>query len=233
MNAVIFDLDGTTFRQNIFLPQACCITEALTTVSGHYMGFGPEDVPEDVQVDWTGQTDYSIAHQMLMKARVRGDHDEMLRRWEVLYADLFRRRCPTSLESHVTDGWPDLLENCQRVGWTNRVVTGNICDVALRKVMRAGLADYFDLEGSGYGNEMSTREGALTEALRGCHEAVVVGDTWRDIEAAHRCGVPCIAWKTPRHTKKSLKAAERIVTTGDTADVFVAITELMGARAHA
>jgi phosphoglycolate phosphatase len=210
IEAVIFDLDGTTLRENIFLPQATCITEALSYVAGTDFGYGPDCVPEHLQVDWTGQTDWGIATQMLQKARLGVPLDDLLDGWARRYERLFLHRCPTSLRDHVTDGWPDLLENVERRGWENRVVTGNVRQVAILKLRRAGLHSYFNLPDSGYGDDRTTREAVLTEALRGLTGAVVVGDTWRDIDAAKACGVPVVAFKTPRHTVKSLRKADAI-----------------------
>jgi phosphoglycolate phosphatase-like HAD superfamily hydrolase len=120
-----------------------------------------------------------------------------------------------------------LEELCMR-GWPLRIVTGNLRVVAYMKLRRAGLAEYFDLKPSGTGDEGRNRADIVRHAMTGLDAAVVVGDTWRDIAAAHEAGLPCVALKTDRHTVDSLAKADVLALTVD--DIIPGLEALLNDR---
>jgi phosphoglycolate phosphatase-like HAD superfamily hydrolase len=98
--------------------------------------------------------------------------------------------------------------------------TGNVAEGARVKLAHAGLHGHFEWgEGAiaGFAADGEAREDVVAAALRRASarlgralapdEALVVGDTPRDVSAAHRHGVPVLAVATGRFTVDELRAA--------------------------
>ncbi|HYG68656.1 MAG TPA: HAD hydrolase-like protein, partial [Anaeromyxobacteraceae bacterium] len=106
--------------------------------------------------------------------------------------------------------------------------TGNVVDGARIKLAHGGLDRFFDWGASavcGFAADGEARERVVAAALRrACarlgrevdpREALVVGDTPRDVEAAHHVGIPVLAVATGRYGMDELAAtgAEHVVPT--------------------
>lgn len=207
MIGTLFDLDGTILTDGIFLPQATCITEAITAVYGFNAGNGPDHVPPEVQTDWTGKTDTGILADICANAGIPNDEIEAgFDDWYKEYLRLFAARCPTNLRAKVREGMPEVLEQCVAIGAV-RVTTGNIYEVAKMKLVLAGVAHLIDLTNSGFGNQTVERKQLVKLAAEGLPDAVCVGDTWRDIKAAHDNGFRAIGVATERFSMVDLHAA--------------------------
>jgi phosphoglycolate phosphatase-like HAD superfamily hydrolase len=106
--------------------------------------------------------------------------------------------------------------------------TGNVVEGARLKLGRGGLDRYFDWGAGavvGFAADGEEREKLVHAALRragarlgrplAAREALVVGDTPRDVEAAHHAGCPVLAVATGRFPEAELRAcgADHVVPT--------------------
>ena len=124
-------------------------------------------------------------------------------------AGALRERCPGVLEA---------LAAVTERGWVNALLTGNGPNRARYKVIAAGIdADLFDWEYSAFGHLSPTRH-HLTASARttlGDRDAVIIGDTPKDGEAADSAGLPFIAVATGAYTAEELRATSALVVVDD------------------
>ena len=113
----------------------------------------------------------------------------------------------------VYPGVPELLSSLASSGHLLGLTTGNIEAAAHIKIARAGLNRYFTF--GGYGSD-SPHRGELTKigiqratAILGMPpaEVYVVGDTPRDVEAAHYAGAIAVGVATGHFTVEQLREA--------------------------
>jgi phosphoglycolate phosphatase len=103
------------------------------------------------------------------------------------------------------------LEALREAGFALGMRTGNARLLALRKMRAGGLADL--LYNGGFGDRAIEREdvvrtGAIACAPAGAARAsVLVGDTVRDVTAAHAADLSCLAVPTGAATAEELRAA--------------------------
>jgi phosphoglycolate phosphatase len=128
-------------------------------------------------------------------------------------------RLPVEVDSspgyRVMQGVEDLLARLVEADTLLGLVTGNIEGAAHIKLSRARLGRYFLF--GGYGSDSSVRSDltlaaiARAEALSGHHidpaEVIVVGDTPRDIEAAHGAGTIAVGVATGEFDVDALREA--------------------------
>jgi phosphoglycolate phosphatase-like HAD superfamily hydrolase len=128
----------------------------------------------------------------------------------------------------VLPGVAGLLETLAQRGAFVGLCTGNIAAGARIKLARGALDGYFDWSESGvngFGADGEARERIVEAVLlrasrrlgRPFHpsEALVIGDTPRDVEAARTAGVPALAVATGRFSAGDLRAcgADHVVET--------------------
>lgn len=121
------------------------------------------------------------------------------------------------------------------LGWTNAILTGNGPRRARYKVLAAGYdADSFDWEHSFFGHESPTRHHLTADAqasLAG-HDAIIIGDTPKDGEAADSAGFPFIAVATGSFTAEQLRQTNAVLVIDDFETgleaAIEAITQLAG-----
>jgi phosphoglycolate phosphatase-like HAD superfamily hydrolase len=120
----------------------------------------------------------------------------------------------------VLPGVVEVLEALRVRAALVALCTGNVVEGARLKLARGGLDRYFDWGTSavcGFAADGEERERVVRAALRRASdrlgrsvapsEALVVGDTPRDVEAAHAAGVPVLAVATGRYGVAELRAA--------------------------
>lgn len=195
--AVLLDFDGTILRDNIYEPQAQALCAAVEKTF---------HVPvERYSVDWVGKTDLQLARELLGD---RGNFDAGLEAYKENYYREFLNRKPLNIP--VREGWLDVLPQLRRECRT-ALVTGNILSVALAKVSGASLKDeWLGVGCSAYGNDSENRAELVAIALQRtqAQHTILVGDTWRDIEAAHANDIPAIALVTEKHPVGDLLYAD-------------------------
>ncbi len=120
----------------------------------------------------------------------------------------------------VLPGVVDALEGLHARGAIVALCTGNVVAGARVKLARGGLDRYFDWGAGavcGFAADGEERERVVRAALRRASErlgrtlapgeALVIGDTPRDVSAAHAVGVPVLAVATGRYAEAELQAA--------------------------
>ncbi len=211
---VLFDLDGTLLPEGECLPQAQAIVEAVATV------FGVK--PDLNAIDRSGTTDLEVARSL---ARQQGVADEVFDLHRALlyttYTRLFRESFPPTLSPRL--GWHEVLGELSPMLLT--VVTGNVIDVAIHKLLRTDLLPYFNLGLGAFGSDGESRTELVARSANhmGTSHTIVVGDTPQDIKAAHANSLPAIAFLTPKCSEDALRDAEWIARTP--AEVLSAIRE--------
>jgi phosphoglycolate phosphatase-like HAD superfamily hydrolase len=129
----------------------------------------------------------------------------------------WRRRGPDlAAVAHTLPGVPETVAAlASEPGVVQTLTTGNVRDGARAKLTAVGLADGpIDLELGGYGEGPGQRvrvveqaRDALAARYGTAPALVVVGDTPRDVEAAHRAGAVAVAVATGRSDEDELRAA--------------------------
>ena len=119
----------------------------------------------------------------------------------------------------VLPGVVAALETLRARGALLGLCTGNVEEGARLKLGRGGLDGYFDWGASavyGFAHDGEEREKLVHAALRRAaarlgrpveaREALVVGDTPRDVDAAHHAGCPVLGVATGRYAEDELRA---------------------------
>ncbi len=120
----------------------------------------------------------------------------------------------------VLPGVPETLEALRARGALVALCTGNVVDGARLKLARGGLDAYFDWGASavfGFAADGEDREHVVRAALARASvrldrpvapgEALVIGDTPRDVAAAHAVGIPVLGVATGRYSLAELRQA--------------------------
>jgi phosphoglycolate phosphatase-like HAD superfamily hydrolase len=120
----------------------------------------------------------------------------------------------------VLPGVVEALEGLRARGALVALCTGNVVAGAKLKLARGGVDRYFDWGASavcGFAADGEERERVVRAALRRtCErlgrtiapaEALVIGDTPRDVSAAHAAGIPVLAVATGRYAEAELREA--------------------------
>jgi phosphoglycolate phosphatase-like HAD superfamily hydrolase len=208
---VLFDIDGTLL-QKASGEHARAIYEAIGDVHHVDARAGHRPGPE-----MAGRTDGEIARILLTQAGVDQAQidtraDEVAQR----ACELFAQLCPADLSDRVVPGIDSVL------GWldgqddvTLALVTGNYEPIARLKLRRAGIGHYFVAGQGGFGSDAEDRSALPTVARRRAGsippaEAVVIGDTPRDIACARADGARCIAVTTGPYGAEDLTAADGV-----------------------
>ena len=208
---LLFDIDGTLL-QRASGEHAQAIHQAIADV--HHIDSRANHRPGP---EMAGRTDGEIARILLTQASVDPDTidaraDEVTQR----ACELFAQLCPADLSDKVVPGIDSVL------GWLNQqddvtlaLVTGNYEPIARLKLRRAGIGHYFVTGQGGFGSDAEDRSSLPTVARRRAgsippSEAVVIGDTPRDIACARADGARCIAVTTGPYGADELTAADGV-----------------------
>jgi len=206
MRALLFDLDGTLTRS------AGGGTRAL----GQALRARPQATGELRKMRLDGMTDRAIARALLaaeadpavpldqrMRSVTEAEIDAVLGRYlEALEQECARRAY------EALPGVAELLERLQaRGGVLLGLCTGNLARGAELKLISAGLWSAFRF--GGYGSDAEPRADIVRAAWArarelGAAEGLVIGDTPRDILAAHDAGLPACGVATGRYTVHEL-----------------------------
>lgn len=120
----------------------------------------------------------------------------------------------------VLPGVVETLETLRARGALVALCTGNVVEGARLKLARGGLDRYFEWGTSavcGFAADGEDREHVVRAALRRAsdrlgravapREALVIGDTPRDVSAAHAVGIPVLGVATGRYPEAELRQA--------------------------
>jgi phosphoglycolate phosphatase len=222
---VLFDLDGTLLQ-----PGDPLHSRAFNEVLNSVCGFRDS-------IDWTGTSgmvDRAILAALFERAGMdrvsaRGALAQACRQMGESYA-----RGPMEAIDRTLPGARALLERVHTLQIAMGLLTGNVSDVAWGRVSQAGLRDYF--VAGAFGDEAMRRSTLVRRAVRRCElalgrrlhpaEVMVVGDTPRDIRAAHQGGVRCVAVATGEFTAQELQRERPLAVIPDLTDTD-AVSELL------
>ena len=225
MRALLFDIDGTLTRS------AGAGTRALAVA----LGARARAAEELRKMRLDGMTDRGIARALLAAERhgapqdiSEGDIDAVLAQ----YLTALEKEC--AAKSYVA--LPGVKELLQRLAARSDVVlglcTGNLEQGARLKLACAGLWEYFRF--GGYASDAEPRpEIARIAWMRarelGAEQGLVIGDTPRDILAAHEAGLPACGVATGRWSIHDLATHGPEVLLHDFTDPVRAEELLVGA----
>lgn len=162
-----------------------------------------------------GGTDRAIARRGLANAGVTPDEARI----DAVLASYLRHLGPAIARSEgyaVLPGVAELLDALEgRASLAVGLGTGNVEIGAREKLRPAGLDARFTFGGFGCDHEErarlleagATRGAARLGAAREECRVVIVGDTPKDVEAAHAIGAECVAVATGRHDVARLREA--------------------------
>jgi phosphoglycolate phosphatase-like HAD superfamily hydrolase len=191
-DAYLFDIDGTLLRSRDRVHM-----DSLPASVRAVMGI--EVTLEGVSL--AGNTDTSILREACALAGVPPEvlEPQMAAILEGMCANVAGRR--HELQPILMPGVEETLKYLAERGATLGVATGNLEMIGWIKVERAGLREWFRF--GGFSDRFPVRSDLIGDAaikarlLAGSQATVcVVGDTPRDIEAAHANGLPVIAVAT-------------------------------------
>jgi phosphoglycolate phosphatase-like HAD superfamily hydrolase len=205
MIAILFDIDGTLI-----------ITGGAGATSWRLAFDELYGIPADIgQFTDAGMTDPEVGRltfrAVLHREPERHEFTRLLeRRLHYLHQTVVE-----SKTYRVLPGVERLLPALIEDGYLLGLVTGNVEGAAHIKLHRARLNRFFSF--GGYGSDSTDRAELTRMALRranlvygeplGKEEAVIVGDTPHDVEAAHAAGVKCIGVGSHHFTVDQLRRA--------------------------
>jgi phosphoglycolate phosphatase-like HAD superfamily hydrolase len=154
-------------------------------------------------ISFGGMTDRAILRAGL-QAIAEAVTEEAMAGLLAAYLEALAEELATSQAAKVHEGIAEALDASERAGCAVGLGTGNIHDGARLKLGRVGLADRFAFGGFGSDHEIRSellrigaeRGAALLGAPVAECRVVVIGDTPKDIVAAHAIGAECVAVAT-------------------------------------
>jgi phosphoglycolate phosphatase len=204
-SAVLFDIDGTLIS-----------TGGAGARSWRYAFDELHGIPADIgQFTDAGMTDPTVA-RLTFKAAVGHDPSPTeLATVMAAYLDRLPYEVANSEGYRVLDGAEEALRGLGRSGILLGITSGAVEAAAHIKLSRAGFNRYFPF--GGYGSDSPDRVELTKRAIeRGGnligtpldpHEVFVVGDTPKDIEAAHGAGCLAIGTATGHYSHEELEKA--------------------------
>jgi phosphoglycolate phosphatase len=202
---VLFDIDGTLLtgpagRETAGMRSMHHAAKTLAGESGGYRN-----------VAFAGRTDRQIARLLLVEAGhadpARSQIDELVG----VYVARLAREIET--RPYGVIGSPrEVVGRLRERGAIVGLGTGNVRAGSLIKLESAGIADLFEIDRGGYGDDGQTRAEVLETGARRCDPSrtlpvVIVGDTPHDVHAAHEIGAPCIGVPYRHNDAETLKRA--------------------------
>jgi phosphoglycolate phosphatase-like HAD superfamily hydrolase len=217
--AVLFDIDGTLIS-----------TGGAGARSWRYAFDELYGIPADIgEFTDAGMTDPTVA-RLTFKAAV--GHDPTPRELATVmaaYLDRIPYEVDNSEKYRVLDGAEELLKKLGREkGMLLGITTGAVEAAAHIKLSRAGFNRYFPF--GGYGSDSGDRieltkcalargERLLGEALDP-KQVLVVGDTPKDLDAAHGAGCVAVGVATGHYSREQLEEAGADVVLDSLRDPF-------------
>lgn len=204
---ILFDVDGTLIRSG------GAATRALERAFA--VALGLEDVVADFS--FAGMTDRLIFRRMLEAQGLEAGEDHIERILEA-YPEILREEIAAAEGYRVNPGIEEGLQALALSGRGDVAVglgTGNVEEGARIKLERADLNRHFPF--GGFGCDAEDRAELLAAgAARGAERlgrpvaecsVLVVGDTPRDVSAAHAIGARCLALATGGASRPALAEA--------------------------
>ena len=203
--ALLFDIDGTL------------IVSGGAGASSWKLAFDElYGIPADIgEFTDTGMTDPDVGRQTFEAVLDREPSDEEFAKLLERRQHYLHRTVAESDDYRVLPGVEALLPRLLEEGYLLGLVTGNLERSAHTKLHRARLNRFFSF--GGYGSDSSDRGEITRIALKraalvygddiSAKQAIVVGDTPRDVEGAHAAGIQCVGVASGHYTIEQLREA--------------------------
>ena len=201
---VLFDIDGTLLD--------CAGAGRRSMIAAFGAAFGRPDACDGIA--FGGMTDRAIARQGLAaigREPSAGEIDAVIDGYRGFLALELKK----SEKFKVHDGALELVELARAHGHAVGLGTGNVRAGARLKLEHCGIWDRFDF--GGFGCDAEARHELLDIGRARGHErlgcspelapTLVVGDTPKDVAAAHAIGATCLAVSTGRFDAVALRDA--------------------------
>jgi len=202
---LLFDIDGTLVSAGGAGRRA--LERAASAV------YGPSSLEVLASIRFDGMTDLLILRETCARLGRPFRPAECSRIFEVYVAAL-AEELPRG-RYQVYAGVPALLDALARAGALLGLGTGNVRGGAIAKLAHGGLHHHFGF--GGFGEDGESREEILRAALARAGEstgtrvapedAIVIGDTPRDVEAARAVGCGAVGVATGRFSREVLRSA--------------------------
>ena len=217
-DAYLFDIDGTLLRSR----DRIHVDSFVRTVK-HVTGFEVSLAG----VALAGNTDTGILREACALAGIPAGvlEPQVTAILEGMCSNVAGRR--HELDLVLMPGVPQTLRHLAQIGALLGVATGNLEMIGWIKIEQAGLREWFRF--GGFSDQFPVRSELVGDAASKARELAgpqarvcVVGDTPRDIEAAHTNGLPVIAVATGHFNFDALLKEEPEVCTTSLADLLAA-----------
>ena len=232
---LLFDIDGTLIRERPSAHQDAMLA-AVERVYDVEFADGEEPVADVVP---HGKTDRQIVRQILERRGISdGAVDAGFAEFERVSCELHHARERELLSGASRDRTVAMLRALADAGHALALLTGNLEPIARRKMELAGLGDFFAERQGAFGSDAEARPELVPIARRraGADDAphppddtVVIGDTPRDVEAAHADGVRAIAITGHRYDRDALVEAGADAVIDDLDEVAGVLARWSGA----
>jgi len=216
--AYLFDIDGTLLRSRDRVH-----VDSFTTTLQKIMG--PQVTLEGVAL--AGNTDTSILREACAQAGIPAEvlEPQLKTIAEAICHHVEGRK--HEMQPLLMPGVEETLQHLADRGAFLGLATGNLEMIGWIKMERAGLREWFRF--GGFSDEFPIRAELIGDAAKKARELAgpaatvcVIGDTPRDIEAAHANGLPVIAVATGHFTFDDLMQHKPEVCTTTLADLLLA-----------
>jgi phosphoglycolate phosphatase-like HAD superfamily hydrolase len=203
--AVLFDIDGTLID-----------TGGAGAASWRLAFDELYGIPADIgQFTDAGMTDPDVGRKTFEAVMHRAPQREEFTRLLERRLHYLHQTVEDSDGYHVLPGVAKVLPQLIEDGYLLGLVTGNVEAAAHIKLHRARLNRFFSF--GGYGSDSSDRGEVTRIALARAtlvygetvtpQQAIVIGDTPRDVEGAHAAGIECVGVGSHHHTVEQLLEA--------------------------
>ena len=216
--AYLFDIDGTLLRSRDRVH-----VDSFTTTLQKIMG--PQVTLEGVAL--AGNTDTSILREACAQAGIPAEvlEPQLKTIAEAICHHVEGRK--HEMQPLLMPGVEETLQHLADRGAFLGLATGNLEMIGWIKMERAGLREWFRF--GGFSDQFPIRAELIEDAAKKARELAgpaatvcVIGDTPRDIEAAHANGLPVIAVATGHFTFDDLMQHKPEVCTTTLADMLLA-----------
>jgi phosphoglycolate phosphatase len=185
-----------------------------------------------------GRTDRDSSTEFLTAHGIDAGKDNLQRFWQGLVDAVDHLDVPLHQQGHTTEGAIAAVSALAAVrGVRQSVLTGNIRELAVRKLTPFGFGDYLDFEVGAYGEDALDRAALVSTARerlafrRGLHvapaEVVLIGDTPLDIAAARGGGAHVVAVATGLSSSRELHDAGADAVLDNLADIDTLVSTIL------
>lgn len=188
-------------------------------------------------VSFDGRTDHAIFHEVIaLQALANGDLDTVYARAVEGYLEELPASLAASESARVLPGVIEILDALGERGIRPGLATGNLRRGAALKLGHFGLWERF--AAGGFGDDSPVRADVVRSGVDAMAaalgyeadraQAIVVGDTPLDVEAAHLAGVPAMGVATGRYSVAELVASGADYALPDLSDTSRVLSMLLG-----